>query len=52
MSLGSEMVSERWAGSILVSMATESMSTPRKFVVVDVFVTFSELTVQSQAFCM
>ena len=46
MSLSSEMVSERWAGSILVSMANELMSTPRKFVVVAGFVTFSELMVK------
>ena len=46
MSSSSEMVLEKWAGLILASIATESMSTPRKFVVVAGFVTSSELTVK------
>ena len=44
MSLSIEIVSERWLGSILASMVTESMSTLRKFVIVAGFVTFSGLT--------
>ena len=46
MFLSREIVLERWVGLILASMATESMSTPRKFVVVAGFVTLSELTVK------
>ena len=46
MSLSSMMVLKRQAGLILASMATELMSTPRKFVVVAGFVHFSELTVK------
>ena len=46
MSLRREMVSERSVGSIWASMATELMSTPRKFVVVAGFVTLSELMVK------
>ena len=37
---GIEVVSERQTGSILASIVTESMSTPRMFVVVEGFVTF------------
>ena len=37
------IVSERHVGFICASMATESMSTPRKIVVVAGFVTLSEL---------
>ena len=44
MFLSSKIVPERWLASILASMVTESMSTPRKFVVVAGFVTFSGLT--------
>ena len=43
MLLGKEMVFNRWVELILASMATESMSTPRKFVVVAGFVIFSIL---------
>ena len=43
MSSGREMVLDRWVESILASMTTESMSTPRKFVVVAGFVIFSIL---------
>ena len=43
MSSSRETVSERLLGSILSSMVTESMSTPRKFVIVAGFLTFSGL---------
>ena len=46
MSLSSEIVSERWLGSIMASMVTESMSTLRKLVVAAGFVTFWGLTVK------
>ena len=43
MSLSRELVLERQVGLNLASMATESISIPRRFVVVAGFVTFSEL---------
>ena len=46
MSSNREIVSERHVGLIWASMATESMSTPRIFVIVAGFVTLSELTVK------
>ena len=44
MSLRREIVSERHVGLIRAFMATESMSTPRMFVVVAGLVTLSEIT--------